>query len=222
MGFQRGAHVDGPQICSQYEYKIPGGNNPDGSALFGWNDVGAVFCLRCGHRDTEHTLVRDTIERSSRRTSTKVEAARPLAHKRAVSHAPMLSDVEQLSRAVASTMQLYELEPGVADPLAVLAYEDAKREHEKMRVRLAVDRAEGTRVPVATTLCTLLSCLQLLSTVRLRLHFQRRPQILCQIGGRTMTKRPKPRVFQMRMRGSRPRWTSSSSSLKWLHRRAQK
>ncbi|KAL3919265.1 MAG: hypothetical protein SGPRY_005694 [Prymnesium sp.] len=144
VGFQRGAHVDDPQICSQYEYKVPGGKNPDGSALFGWNDVGAVFCLRCGHRDTEHTLVRDTIERSSRRTSTKGEAAHPLAHKRAVPHAPMQSDVEQLSRAVASTMQLYELEPGVADPLAVLAYEDAKREHEEMSVRLAVARSEKT------------------------------------------------------------------------------
>ena len=59
MGVQRGAHKDGLQICAKFEFKMPGGTNADGTALWGWNDSSAAFCKNCGRRDLEHVVIRD-------------------------------------------------------------------------------------------------------------------------------------------------------------------
>lgn len=59
MGIQRGAHVDGPHICPGFVFKVPGGTNPDGTPLHGWNDCSAVNCQRCGQRDTLHVVIRE-------------------------------------------------------------------------------------------------------------------------------------------------------------------
>ena len=59
MGVQRGAHRDGPDICPKFQFKIPGGKNPDGSVLWGWNDAAAASCANCGRRDLEHVVIRD-------------------------------------------------------------------------------------------------------------------------------------------------------------------
>ena len=47
MGCQRGAHMDGPDVCPGFRFKVPGGKNPDGSTLWGWNDVGGAYCKVC-------------------------------------------------------------------------------------------------------------------------------------------------------------------------------
>ena len=59
MGVQRGEHKDGPDVCPKYVFKVPGGINPDGTKLWGWNDSGAAYCANCGFRDTDHVMLRD-------------------------------------------------------------------------------------------------------------------------------------------------------------------
>jgi len=59
MGIQRGAHVDGEDVCPGYVFRVPGGELPDGTKVFGWNDTGAVYCARCGLRDTAHVVLKD-------------------------------------------------------------------------------------------------------------------------------------------------------------------
>jgi len=54
MGYKRGAHQDGVDICKHYVFDIPG-RTP---GLFGWNDTCAVWCKRCGKRETEHVVIR--------------------------------------------------------------------------------------------------------------------------------------------------------------------
>ena len=42
MGVQRGAHKDGDDVCPGFVFKKPGGVQPDGTPIWGWNDAG--FC----------------------------------------------------------------------------------------------------------------------------------------------------------------------------------
>ncbi|KAL1512174.1 hypothetical protein AB1Y20_005440 [Prymnesium parvum] len=152
MGYQRGAHVDGAAVCPQYVFKIPGGTNPDGTALFGWNDSAAVLCTRCGHRDSDHVVIRDTTldEMNKKEEPARPVAARPPAAKPPAASPAAAMAVHELEHAVHAPLQLFELEPGVADPLASVAYADAKREHEaKVKARVLAEKAEAARIAQA-------------------------------------------------------------------------
>jgi hypothetical protein len=57
LGYKRGEHQDGPDVCSHYVFDVPG-RKP---GVYGWNDTCAVFCARCGRRETEHVIIRDEV-----------------------------------------------------------------------------------------------------------------------------------------------------------------
>merc|ERR1711920_163328 len=71
MGYQRGAHQDGIEKCKRFVFFKPGGRKDDGTALWGWNDTRAVTCARCGARDIEHVLVKDTVETQKAKEETR-------------------------------------------------------------------------------------------------------------------------------------------------------
>ena len=176
MGIQRGEHVDGASVCEHYVFKVPGGKNPDGTALFGWNDIGAAYCARCGHRDTAHVILKDLpdaeeelrrlmIQRQAQKphplaatleepTGTQMSGARVpvrVATTRAVPTGTGTTGAEAGPLAQPSPLQMYELEPGVADPLAASAYAYARAQHEEQkaaRMRAAVEEAREERAAV--------------------------------------------------------------------------
>jgi hypothetical protein len=151
MGVQRGAHKDGPDVCPQYRFKIPGGTQPDGTVLWGWNDVGGAYCANCGHRDIDHIMLRDfTTEmmNKDREAQAAKKAAPPPPYAPPPRAAMPTGDAtalnpDGLTRArqqePSTPMQMFELEPGVPDPLAINAYRDAERERNG---RLATERAK--------------------------------------------------------------------------------
>lgn len=144
MGVQRGAHKDGPDVCPQFVFKVPGGTNEDGTKLWGWNDVSGAYCKNCKCRDTDHVLIRDftteALERDRKKDGEEMmkkanppPAPEPPARATggdATAHNPSAA----LSRSTyvdpAASMQVFELEPGVPDPLAINAYRDAERERD--------------------------------------------------------------------------------------------
>jgi len=155
---------------------VPGGKNPDGTALFGWNDIGAAYCARCGHRDTAHVILKDLpdaeeelrrlmIQRQAQKphplaatldepTGTQMSGARVpvrVATTRAVPTGTGTTGAEAGPLAQPSPLQMYELEPGVADPLAASAYAYARAQHEEQkaaRMRAAVEEAREERAAV--------------------------------------------------------------------------
>lgn len=166
MGIQRGEHKDGPSVCPHYVFKKPGGVNPDGTALFGWNDAGACFCKRCGMRDTAHVILKDLppLEEELRlMKQKKTESRRPEPAPKApiTKYATRSEDEALLAAAPPSPLQLYELEPGVADPLASSAYAAARKEYEDKqaaRIRLAMEEALKEREAIEKVDCTYASC----------------------------------------------------------------
>ena len=142
MGIQRGAHKDGPEICSQFIFKIPGGSNEDGTTLWGWNDKASAYCARCKQRDIDHVIIKDWTEDAMQRDREKFAASQKAAQ--AAPAAPK-SDTGKTGDATAANpssaysrtyvepvtpMQVFELEPGVPDPLAINAYNDAAKERD--------------------------------------------------------------------------------------------
>ena len=60
MGFQRGAHRDGPHVCSQFTI------TPMKAGVWNWNATEALFCT-CGRPATEHVVVKDLCEAAKAR-----------------------------------------------------------------------------------------------------------------------------------------------------------
>ena len=58
-GYIRGAHIDGEDVCRGYLFTAPGAE-PDASGrrVWGWNDLRALDCKRCGKPATEHVILR--------------------------------------------------------------------------------------------------------------------------------------------------------------------
>ena len=155
MGVQRGAHKDGAHICPQYKFKVPGGKQEDGTPLWGWNDVKAAYCANCGCRDIDHVIIRDwtseQLEADKAAYKKQGEKERQMikkgpslySEKPAAADATALNPDATVSRALAKEpvqpMQMFELEPGVPDPLAINAYRDAERERD---ARLQAERTE--------------------------------------------------------------------------------
>eukprot|EP00965_Chrysotila_dentata_P069205 2287265-Pleurochrysis_carterae.AAC.4 len=59
------------EICAQYKFHVPGKNG-----IYGWNDVAAMNCAACGHRDIRHILIEDVADKwlTSRRALAEKEA----------------------------------------------------------------------------------------------------------------------------------------------------
>ena len=147
MGVQRGAHKDGEELCPKYVFKIPGGKNPDGSTLWGWNDAGAAYCARCGARDLDHIVLRDFTTESIEKDRMKEqkERAMPAPPPRApavdltaanpsAAHSGLPTAEE---KGAAARLGMFELEPGVVDPLAMNAYRDAARREQERQGSVA-------------------------------------------------------------------------------------
>ena len=152
MGVQRGAHKDGDDICPKFQFKTPGGTQPDGTPLWGWNDADAARCKRCKRRDLEHVVVRDFCQEGLEEERAKVKRQqeskeRELQHQpvqgwsRApgASYDPTAGNPSESATAAAlraraptdpfaAQLGLLELEPGVPDPLALSAYQQATKE----------------------------------------------------------------------------------------------
>ena len=143
MGVQRGAHKDGEDVCPQFVFKVPGGTQADGTPLWGWNDVSCAYCKRCKARDLDHIIIRDTASEDIERDREKFMPRKKVTPAAAPAVDATARSPEPLSRArrlePTQPMQLFELEPGVPDPLAFNAYRDAERER-----RLAAERASAT------------------------------------------------------------------------------
>ena len=143
MGVQRGAHKDGEDVCPQFVFKVPGGTQADGTPLWGWNDVSCAYCKRCKARDLDHIILRDTASEDIERDREKFMPRKKVTPAAAPAVDATARSPEPLSRArrlePTQPMQLFELEPGVPDPLAFNAYRDAERER-----RLAAERASAT------------------------------------------------------------------------------
>jgi len=164
MGVQRGAHKDGAHICAHFVFKKPGGKNPDGTTLWGWNDVEAANCAACGCRDMDHVVLRDltdeylkkdrereahrarksdgtppgaTSYQPGRREMVRAEAgeADPTAANPTES-APSLTYI--------SPIQVYELEPGIPDPLALNAYHETQKAMQEAAAAQAAQTATGS------------------------------------------------------------------------------
>ena len=152
MGVKRGAHMDGEDVCPKFVFKIPGGKNPDGSTLWGWNDAAAASCARCGSRDLDHVVLRDFTAEAMEKDREKYKrgevdapdnipgitqvregkkaAARsgaPPSTIDATARNPASMDVSMKARNIEplNPIQMFELEPGVPDPLAMNAYQEA-------------------------------------------------------------------------------------------------
>ena len=127
--------------------QIPGGVQEDGTPLWGWNDVKSASCARCSLRDIDHIMLRDftaeAMERDRKKEAQeKNKPQNPLKEgsgRRTFGGRPAdptaaNPDTASLSRQRATTtepqptpMQMFELEPGVPDPLAINAYKGAWR-----------------------------------------------------------------------------------------------
>lgn len=156
MGVQRGAHKDGEDICPKFQFKTPGGTQPDGTPLWGWNDADAARCARCKRRDLEHIVVRDFCQEGLDEERAKVKREqerkeRDLQHQpvRGGQQAPgatydptagnpsesataaavrARTEARGVTDPFAAQLGLLELEPGVPDPLALTAYRQAEKE----------------------------------------------------------------------------------------------
>lgn len=166
MGVQRGEHKDGPDICSKYVFKIPGGTNPDGSTLWGWNDAGAAYCASCGCRDIDHVVLRDFTEEGLKadREKERQERMKPAVPVR--TRADVLREADPTAAnpgprpvfdhsapqtdplEAAARLGMYELEPGVPDPLAMNAYQDAARQESALKTARATKMVENTTAAV--------------------------------------------------------------------------
>lgn len=144
MGYQRGAHVDGEDICKHFKFQVPGGRNSDGSPLYGWNDVRANYCARCGLYDTDHVLLKDTSEVNEKTKDSKKSAAMQQPAAQAPPRPPVKRPDANEGSLAKSALHVYELEPGIADPLAAAAYSAAKREQEQeLKARQEAERAQA-------------------------------------------------------------------------------
>ena len=56
MGYRRGAHVDGDDVCPGFEFYAPGSASTPERPIWGWNDARAMFCKRCGCKDEQHVI----------------------------------------------------------------------------------------------------------------------------------------------------------------------
>jgi len=152
MGIQRGAHVDGEDVCPGYVFRVPGGELPDGTKVFGWNDTGAVYCARCGLRDTAHVVLKDLPAAAELLKEMQKKAPLPPPPRVAQPPPPRAfataaPQEDGAAFAAQSPLMLYELEPGTADPLAATAYAGAKREHDaKVRARIEAQKSEEARI----------------------------------------------------------------------------
>jgi len=94
MGYIRGAHEEGEHICDGFVFTQPGGRkNAAGDPIYGWNDIEAVRCAKCGARDDRHVLLGDINEEVERRVEARrnrEQAARTAAVKRAADAKPAL------------------------------------------------------------------------------------------------------------------------------------
>lgn len=60
MGFQRGAHRDGPHVCARFTL------TPMKAGVWNWNATEALFCT-CGRVATEHLVVKDLCDAAKTR-----------------------------------------------------------------------------------------------------------------------------------------------------------
>jgi hypothetical protein len=156
MGVQRGEHKDGAEVCPKFVFKTPGGVQPDGTPLWGWNDAKSASCARCGQRDLDHVVLRDytkeAMEKDRIARAAKVEARAPARPPPAAvspgdaASAPLAGSTTGVmpARERVNPLQMYELEPGVPDPLAISAYQEAERQH-----RMALQRAPQPELAAA-------------------------------------------------------------------------
>lgn len=154
MGVQRGAHKDGDDICPKFQFKKPGGIQPDGTPLWGWNDADSARCARCKRRDLEHVVVRDFCQEGLEEERAKVKREQEKKAQREMMQHQMpapgrgmggggdltaANPTHESAAAAAlksrtptdpfaAQMGVLELEPGVPDPLALTAYRQAEKE----------------------------------------------------------------------------------------------
>ena len=58
-GYIRGAHMDGPEICEQFNFHIPGSSSTPDNVVWGWNDANALYCASCKRLATEHLVLKE-------------------------------------------------------------------------------------------------------------------------------------------------------------------
>lgn len=58
-GYIRGAHMDGPEICEQFNFHIPGSSSTPDNVVWGWNDANALYCASCKRLATEHVVLKE-------------------------------------------------------------------------------------------------------------------------------------------------------------------
>lgn len=165
MGYQRGAHKDGPDVCEKFQFTKPGGHNEDGSVLWGWSDKRGVDCSKCGCRDSEHVILKDlpAVEQEKQAAkkreaaAAKAQAAPPAPAARAPEPIEEATKEEGLlAKDVGAPIQMFELDAGVPDPLALNAWRDAQRENaakaqkaQKAAMQSAVTSALSSEAGVA-------------------------------------------------------------------------
>ena len=174
MGVQRGAHKDGEHICPKFVFKVPGGVQEDGTPLWGWNDADGARCARCKLRDLDHIVIRDYCQEGLEEERKKAEKER---QKKAMKHVPLPTATapgtevtpsgevqtqqyesstaasvrarKEMGDPLASQIGMFELEPGVPDPLAFSAYKQAEKEQMNSLNALKAQKAKAAAAEAA-------------------------------------------------------------------------
>ena len=138
-------------------------SNEDGTKLWGWNDARGAFCARCKERDIDHIILRDfTAEQMQKDREDETKKKNAPANPRGLPREPPrtagaadataanpdrpLSLSQSRYVEPVTPMQVFELEPGVPDPLAINAYRDAERDRNE---RLAAERQKAQEAAAA-------------------------------------------------------------------------
>lgn len=172
MGVQRGAHKDGDDVCPGFVFKKPGGVQPDGTPIWGWNDADSASCARCKLRDIDHVIIRDHCQEAIQADREKFnrKKEREMQHQPPISRSGLASSTSSdpttanptnatstasarfsYTDPYAAQMGVLELEPGVPDPLAISAYRQAEKEQSAARAaRRAREEAESAAALAAT------------------------------------------------------------------------
>jgi len=126
LGYKRGAHKDGVDVCAGFRFFIPGGTDEQGQKLWGWNDVRGVNCARCGMRDVDHVVLRDTVESQRKREKAQAKVQTEAAVPTQQSVAPVAAE-RPASLLAADPLDLANSDPWMLtadnDPLAKAGYE---------------------------------------------------------------------------------------------------
>jgi len=58
-GYVRGAHQDGEEVCSGYEFHLPGSSSTPEQVVWGWNDIASFNCEKCKRPAIEHIVLKE-------------------------------------------------------------------------------------------------------------------------------------------------------------------